>query len=264
MADRQGVRGRLDTALTRLAPTLSPFYRRHPYVGPLWLTEVDIRGALSARDGFFFNRVPKAANSTIVANLVRLSAARSGRRPRPGREKWYFRRPLFATARDLAAMQDGVAFTFVRDPYTRTLSAFLDKILGRTPAARGFYRWWDGTGGGAGGGAGTPDFADFCRYLAAGGLYDDIHWAPQTALLLLPPERFDWIGRFETLDTDLTEILTRIFGPQAAPQGRAGPRSDARSALSRYTPETAETVARLYAADFEAFGYAKGPPSQLG
>ena len=139
-------------------------------------------------------------------------------------------------------------FTFVRNPYSRTLSAFLDKICRRSGSSKGFYAWWQGSE--------TPAFGDFCRYLDAGGLTYDIHWAPQTELLLLPIEAFDRIGKLETLEPDLTDVLQRIFGADAQIAGRAGPRSDANRALETHYDDAARAiVARLYARDFEAFGY---------
>ena len=235
----------LDGALKAAAPHLLPFYRRYPYRGPLWLTEVDTRGAISARDRFFFNRVPKAANSTTIAALARASAERAGETVKSA--KWYFQRPLHASRHTVARIgPEFFKLTFVRNPYSRTLSAYLDKIVRRAPMSRAFQAW----NGGA-----EPSFAAFCRWLDAGGLHHDIHWAPQTAILLLPVGDFDLIGRFETLEPDLTRAFQRIFG--APPDlRREGPRTDAEGGLAaQYDAASQAIVARLYAADFAAFGY---------
>lgn len=248
------MRDLLDAGLKRIAPLAVPFYIRHPYRGPLWLTEVDTRGAISVADGFFFNRVPKAANSTIIDALARSSAARSGQDTGRRDAKWYFQRPLFASRATVRRLErEFFRFTFVRSPYSRTLSAFLDKIVGRTQQSKPFYRWWDGSG--------APSFGDFCRYLEAGGLHHDIHWAPQSDILLLQPEEFHLIGRFERLQEDLAQVLQRVFGADAVDVGRAGPRSDAGGAMTtHYDDDTLAAVSRLFAKDCERFGYARPWP----
>lgn len=244
-----GLQGGLDRVLHAAAHRVSPFYRRYPYRGQLWVSEVDTRAAISRQDKFFFGRVPKAANSTIIANLAQRSATRSGRNLRQGKEKWFFDRPLFASSSTVARIEcEFFKFTFVRDPFTRTLSAFLDKVGRRQRQSREFFRWW--------GKDLQPGFGDFCRYLEEGGLYDDIHWAPQVDILLLPIADFDMIGRFENLQGDLEVALTRIFGDGAAPVMRSGPRADASSALARHYDQTLlAQVGRLYARDMSAFGY---------
>jgi len=242
-----------DGVLRRASPAISAFYRACPYQGPHWFSEVDTRGAFSQEDRFFFNRIPKSANSTITSALVAQSAARSGRVVK--NEKWYFDRPLSLKAGQMAGFDDEVfKFTFVRNPYSRVLSAFLDKVLGKKSQSRGFYRWWQGQGNGAG--RVTPDFLDFCHYLSDGGLNIDIHWAPQVDILLLPPERFDFIGRFEALDQGVPLVLERIFGQAPTALGRSGPRSDANAAMDQhYTDESRAMIATLYAGDIAAFGY---------
>ncbi len=230
-----------------IAARVLPFYRRHPYTGPLGLFSVDPRGAYSPEDGFFFNRIPKAANSTIMATLARHSAYR-----RPGgraRTKSRFLRPARMTGAHVEALDGAFRFTFVRDPYGRTLSAYLDKVLRKRKQARGFYDWL--------GRVETPRFIDFLRYLDECGPHGDPHWAPQTDLMLLPLSSFDLIGRLETLEADLGRVIDRLFAPEEPlVLGRAGPRTDSGTRLaSAYDAEGLAIVNRVFAADFAAFGY---------
>ncbi len=243
--------GRIDRSLNAQARGLAalalPFYRRYPYSGPMGLFSVDLRGAYSPEDGFFFNRIPKAANSTIMATLAQRSEfRRTGAR---ARSKSRFLRPSRMSSGQVDGLDGCLCFTFVRDPYGRALSAYSDKVLRKRKQARAFYRWL--------GPERPAEFIEFLRYLADGGVHDDPHWAPQTDLMLLPLADFDLIGRLESLEADLGRIVARLFGPdQPLAIRRAGPRTDSNRRLAAaYTPEGLALVNRIYAADFAAFGY---------
>lgn len=243
-----GVDRFLNAQATGWAARVLPFYRRYPYVGPMGLFSVDPRGAYSPQDGFFFNRIPKAANSTIMATL----AAYSGYRKLGGRSrsKSRFLRPARMSTAQVAALDQTFRFTFVRDPYGRALSAFEDKVVRKRKQARPFYDWL--------GRIEEPAFIDFLRFLEDGGAHSDPHWAPQADLMLLPVAAFDFIGRLETLEADLGHVVDRLFAPDAPLEmRRAGPRTDSAKRLTgAYTPEGLAIVNRVYAADFELFGYA--------
>jgi chondroitin 4-sulfotransferase 11 len=62
----------------------------------------------------------------------------------------------------------------------------------------------------------------------------------------------DYIGRFERLREDFGEVCTRIGRQAELPHEKASPN---RSYRSEYTPETADIVARRFAADIALFGY---------
>ncbi len=138
----------------------------------------------------------------------------------------------------------------MRDPYGRLLSAFTDKVVRKRKQARPFYHWLGRVD------PGPPAFIDFLRFLGDGGALSDAHWAPQADLMLLPMARFDFVGRLERLEADLTFVVDRVFAPQAPLEmRRAGPRTDSHRRLAgAYTPEGLEIVNRVYAADFETFG----------
>jgi hypothetical protein len=242
-----GVEAFINLRARGLAAMMLPFYRRHPYRGPMGLFTADTRGAYSPSDNFFFNRIPKTGNSTVMATLAAYSSyRRSGGRQRA---KSRFLRPAWMSAKQVAALDEGFRFTFVRDPYRRALSAFADKVLGKRKQARPFYHWL--------GRFDDPEFIDFLRFLGDGGSHTDAHWAPQADLMLLPVESFDFIGRLERLDADLAHVVDRIFAPQSPfEMRRAGPRTDSHLRfVGAYSPEGLALVNRIYAADFELFGY---------
>lgn len=241
--------GPLKQAAARAVNAARPFYRRFPYKGPVEFFKVDARGAYSPLEPFFYNRVPKAANTTIAFTLAQHSQFRR-MGARKDSIKGYFLRPSYLSRRDVDRLdREAFKFTVVRDPYSRVLSAFNSKILVRKPQWRRFRVWW--------GSDEVPEFADFCRYLDEGNLYVDMHWAPQSAFMLLPLDRYDFIGKVETLDTDLPHILERVFGPERVKgMARGGLTTGASDKVARaYGPREVEIVNRLYARDFEAFGY---------
>lgn len=237
-------RDRIGRPLLRL---LRPFYRQFPHHGPVSIFTMDIRGAYSPQEQLFYNRIPKAANSTVMTVLAQHSGfSRAG----ATRAKSRMLRPSRMTAAQVASLASGEVFrvTFVRDPYARVLSAYRDKILGaKRQLARHF---------GVEPGGGVPTFTEFCRFLADRGLWLDAHWAPQADLLLLPPDSFDLIGRVETLDRDLATVVSRVFGATHVEGRRAGPVTDAKDRVaSDYTDEARAIVGRLYRRDFDLFGY---------
>jgi len=239
----------VDGGIKRLANLCVPFYRAFPYTGPLWLTEIDMRVDISAEHKFIYNRLPKNANSTINQSLVRASLAPGDNMPT--RPKHHFTRPSRLSRAQVADLGGYYKFTFVRNPYSRTLSAYLDKIVGRRAQSRAFYKWL----------ARQPDqqvtFDAFCRYLDDIGLYHDNHWAPQTTGLVFPLAGFDFVGRFENLDADLDHVHQQIFAQPCTKATRAGPPATGSEAAvaTEYTPTTRAIIARLFAEDFEAMGY---------
>ncbi len=257
MLERQSAKIRLTRAFQGQAQRLYPFFRRHAYRGPLLPSEVESRVAVSLRDGFLYNRIPKTANSLMTWMLATASARAAGE-PAPDRPKSYFPTPRRLSSAEVARVEQEVfKFAIVRNPYSRTLSAYLDKIAARKRQARTFERWR-----GAPVQRKEPSFGEFCRYLDAGGLRDDVHWAPQTELLCEVPGWFDRIYRQEKLGEAAEEIMGRIFGVAPEFPARVGPRPTGASKLvaRHYDDETRRIVARLFAADFDALGYAPELP----
>lgn len=182
---------------------------------------------------------------------------------------------------------DWFRFTFVRNPWSRLVSAFVNKFITLTdhgtllidefrertaahlPAPQKSYfglldDWYD-----------RFTFHNFVDFLGDCDLSTvDLHWRPQTEFLA--GTEFDFIGRIERLEQDFAVIRERIgvqtplrlanvttYRPYAAApvcvadwplaRLRQGPVPHYRAF---FTPDLVEKVARLYAADVERFGYA--------
>jgi hypothetical protein len=230
-----------------------PYYLLRPRLRGEALGMLDMRSVVSKRAGYVYLRVPKAANSTVLRALLEHA-------PEPGVDaadvaRAKSRVPHLSDLRfhDLPWLRRAFVFTIVRNPYARTLSAYLDKFRDEARLLDKFGVRVAGFDGGA------VTFRGFCRYLAEGGEAENGHWARQTRFAALA-DRLDFVGRVETLEADLGHILTRLGVTERRPTQRAGPpRTDACRQISRhYDDETRRLVERVYAADFAAFGYRPG------
>jgi len=195
--------------------------------------------------GFCYFRVPKAANSTIMNSLA-FATFGSGPFDDEGvRAKGSF--SDISVAPDLDADQMVAryfCFTFVRNPFTRVLSAYLDKIVALSdPKFRVL--------------AGLPDggtFRDFLHYLRDGGLNANPHWAPQTSIVPIEPHRLHFIGRVETIEADFERLSAMIFGtPMPLYTRQSGRTSAAKLASDIYTMADRRLVEDLYQQDFESY-----------
>lgn len=224
----------------RLTIPHKPFYRAYPYRNGVSINSADSRGCVDLELGFFCNRIPKAANSTVTASLARYKL---GHEVPSRKAKKLFLHPSQLSSSQVQMLDQWFRFTIVRNPYTRTLSAYLDKV------ERHHRR-----------GKNVPNsFAGFLDSLAGGALCDNAHWAPQHALLLLPLEKFDFIGRVESLDQDMAYIRQRILGEDNAPAITNSVLNHATGAVDKlkryYDAYCVERVQTLFRQDFEAFGY---------
>lgn len=212
------------------------------------------RVAVFPRLGLAYNRVKKNANTTVVILLRELEeGVVEDRDVAKDRARLLFDLSREELARPLSF------FVVVRNPYSRVLSAFLNKFGNPAYARRhgAFPR--------------TPEgFAAFVRWLEAGGLRRDAHWDLQIRLMLLPLDRYDHVVRFEALRPGLEAVLAARG--LALPPGRLDTlypsdrdketKADAKL-RAFYDRDTAARVARLYADDFAALGYPADFPLPL-
>ena len=215
------------------------------------------RAAVSNTHRYCYFRIPKCANSTIARTLACYDPAIDwdDADSEGSRAKRTFLQLLDAQARSLDQLEERFfLFTFVRNPYTRLLSAYLDKIVSRIQDPDyEFVRTALGKKQ-----KDNVSFPEFVSYLHSGGLYANPHWAPLVCMVGVKPIRLQFVGKVETIDADLNTIVTRIFGESvhAQTQTRTHGRRGANDQLQQYyTPELAASVYQLYRDDFATFGY---------
>ena len=150
-------------------------------------------------------------------------------------------------------------FCFVRNPFSRFLSAYLDKVVGDpdviTDRQRKLGIELDQE---------RPTFDEFVDIVFDQGLLDmDVHWAPQSFLLGYANVRYDFLGRFECLSNDLERLMsiTGLRYPSDARRIGVAHATDAGSRLSAfYSERTRRRVMEIYADDFSQFDYATRLP----
>jgi hypothetical protein len=171
-------------------------------------------------------------------------------------------------------------FAFVRHPWARLVSAYLNLISSRNPVSEPVLQHvhgWRGARMEIGPGNYTDiTFREFIEFLTCGRPRSfNVHWKPQH--LFLDAAQLDFVGRFERLAEDFEVVRRRLGIEHALPHNNSTKYSRAAfdttvlvadwpamqlKALPAqpawrqfYTPELRDQVARIYARDIEQFGY---------
>ena len=164
---------------------------------------------------------------------------------------------------ELMRLRKYCSVVFVRNPYGRVLSVFLDRLAAGGKAHVPTYGQCPGFGD-----TSKEGFLAFLQHLDSGGLHDDPHWWPQTELLYQPASDFSFVGRLERTVADMRQILAAIDRdpdlavPLEAPHALEAKRKQAVTAASTrldeyYTETGRDIVRRLCRLDFETFDYPK-------
>jgi 2-polyprenyl-3-methyl-5-hydroxy-6-metoxy-1,4-benzoquinol methylase len=230
----------------------------------------------NADRGFIFAYVPKVA-CTNWKSLLRYMA---------GYDNWLDNklahdkvngglRYLDLNGPEAALLEDASIrkFTMVRAPYSRILSAYLNKVerlLPVQPETEGedyfhnVLRDIDAFRRNVLGATAFPEitFEVFLRWLRDSGSWfaQDEHWTPQVALLRQPRVSFDIIGKFENLKEDAPRILDAMGCDQRFPSQKEvnfAPTGAVDKLARYYTPACYKLVDDIYAEDFIQFGFEK-------
>jgi hypothetical protein len=215
----------------------------------------------SRRVGCIYVETPKVACTTIkrVLQAAELGPDRQGERPSDVHVR--AASPLLSPGRDRAgfttALTDATTFrfSFVRNPYSRALSCWLDKmvtnlsererlapVLGLDPAN-------------------APSLAAFLTAVAEQPDWRrDPHWATQTHLLNPHGIRYSFIGRFEAFRPDFSRVCAHLKIEDYA--GDLPATRHATGASDKVIKHVGEAegglIRQIYEADFRNFGYGWG------
>jgi len=144
-------------------------------------------------------------------------------------------------------------FSIVRNPYSRLLSAYLDKIQGKTKEYDRFLR---NHGLPAGTDVSFAMFVDLVSQETADEM--DQHWAPQHRIIAWDVFRYDYLGFQETFTEDLQHCLSQGGISLAAIDSFLRHSQSASNKLANfYSEELRERVYATYRRDFELFGYSE-------
>ena len=145
-------------------------------------------------------------------------------------------------------------FSFVRNPLTRVLSAYLDKIA-RHPDMTADRKQKLGLHVNEG----IPTFGEFIEMIYGHEFRDmNPHWAPQSFLLGIENVRYDYLGRFEHFEASIEQLLAKV--QLRVPEGTfASGRVHATNAdelvIKHYSPTILKQVREIYHDDFKYLGY---------
>ncbi|HKL74843.1 MAG TPA: sulfotransferase family protein [Halanaerobiales bacterium] len=189
------------------------------------------------------------------------------------REYFYFSAKYKAKLQDIKSLKrykDYFIFTFVRNPYKRVLSCYLNKIINPPPhfikqQLKPF---------GLIPNMSFDDFINFLCFNEKGKDRNDPHWTSQHKFI---KPGIDFIGKLEDFDKDFKIILNRIGLPYQSPKHlnyttKEGahytkdlkyvdkPKKAKPPELDDYyTDKTYQLIYERYKKDFEMFGYEKIP-----
>lgn len=216
---------------------------------------------ISLRHRYAFHTVGKAANSTVKYLLYRQEIAGT-----------HFKLPSVHNRAEsplLSAYQlsssdlervltsdDFFRFTFVRNPYSRLLSCYLDRIRpGNTKPYRELVSAIEK------GPDYSPTFSEFIETICSQSIKkQNNHWRVQFYDAMCNVLNYHYIGKQESFSEDFNNVHQKIFGYLPPPDTLNVNASPSKTAASSrieefWTPNLKRLVAEKYQEDFDFFGY---------
>jgi hypothetical protein len=221
---------------------------------------------ISLRYSYIYVECPKCACTTIKSALIRMEL---------GDKDYMFDEPGDIHLRDfsplLSPRQVGafeerlrspfiVKFCFVRNPYSRLLSAYLDKIAQGKPIFD-IIRKQLGHGQAGGLSIGFDEFVQAVIHQPVSMM--DSHWRTQYHQTLQDVVPYSFIGKVENLDEDIAR-LGSLLGADLTQfmRDEVDHATQADEKMARYyTTEMQNAVYEKYRIDFENFGYDRELPA---
>jgi hypothetical protein len=232
--------------------------RRHAIATAMNLPFADANSLchLSNRHRYLYVETPKVACTAIKHSLQQGELDGDLHFHRYGDEHFPILSPLLAPLDhpDLfsaaLAGEDWLRFTFVRDPFSRILSCYLDKIVNSVEERQ---RLLPDLGLDAQ--ADIPTFGRFLAAIASQPVADrDAHWASQSWLTQPETVRYRFIGRLERFEDDFRALCRQL--EIEAGIGAVRHSTDAAAKLAAYYgPKETRLARAIYAEDFDRFGY---------
>ena len=215
---------------------------------------------ISLKYNYLFTETPKVACSTVKTVLQRMELDD----PQFFREEFediHHRsfspliRPVQIANLDRLLKSSIFKFCFVRNPYSRLLSAYLEKICGNKSQKKAILEALGKSGEDL---TQSVSFSEFVQLICNQSDEEmDPHWRPQYQQPFQKGITYDFVGKLESFPEDLHDALSKInrdFAKYLGHEKRHA--TGAKEHLKKYyTAELIEMVKRLYRDDFEFFGY---------
>jgi hypothetical protein len=226
----------------------TPFYVQNKSANP---EITDSRVWISENPRFIYFRIPKAANSTIMATLFYAQFGKTANHKRLELFKRQTRRIRTFTQTEVDLLHlTYFTFSVVRNPYTRIASCYLEKMKRDSSERKKVATSINRAG---------PDIAieDFVDYLSCpDGLYADAHWMPQTDLIPIGAQNLDKLLRFESFTSELPILLTQLYDKSVTIKNHI-PMATRGSELAKHvmSRDLRKKVYDIYKEDFEVLKY---------
>ena len=214
--------------------------------------------SISQTDKYIWFRNPKVASTSLDYTLQQLQtrdikSIKTVRHPPLNQAVHTKPYQLDAETLEQALTSDRyLRFTFVREPSSRLVSAYRDKIVGGAPEKKHILKAL---------GLDKDDMsADISFDQFVGVVFDtparkvDRHWMPQVYTTCAHWVELDIVGRLETFKDDLYGLFERVgvdIGPYYS--HRAPHKTGATSEASELTPEIRRKIRDYYHLDYEKF-----------
>ncbi|MGR6468284.1 sulfotransferase family 2 domain-containing protein [Rhizobium sp. PAMB 3182] len=202
--------------------------------------------------GLCFNRIKKSGNTSIAARLLELE---NGVTASPD-FKQQIRNPMNVSLIEASRYDNLFSFAISRNPYTRALSCYLDKV------GRGRHERYRLPGFGMNNREG---FTLFLEALQSDVLAHNRHFWPQYNLLFQPIEKYGHIGKIENIVEEMHVLFRKCGLNTDWAQSFAKPHSveagttkitSARDRLETfYDSHNIQLVQDIYSDDFVNFRY---------
>jgi hypothetical protein len=219
---------------------------------------------ISKKYKYIYIETPKVCCSTIKRTLVSYEIAprviNDGESVHIAATKELGSIKDYDSLRELLSNDEYFKFCFVRNPYSRLLSCFLNKFTHENS----HYEDWAKS---IGLDANVPiSFDKFVETLSKGNnLKVNGHWTPQTELLGFDVNgfKYDFIGRMDDFKTDFELVKNKIFNLKRNATFEKDNRSSVTSAgkkvESYLTDNTREIIQDMYKEDFDNLLYSPDP-----
>lgn len=241
-----------------------------PYRGEIPAKQFDYSTNISLKYKYLYVETPKVACSTIKSCLQKMELEDENfyREDFEAIHKREFS-PLLKASQagnlnNLINNSNVFKFCFVRNPYTRLLSAYLDKIVKCKPAKANILKAM---------GYNSSDLnipISFDEYITT--IYSqsiaemDPHWRIQYFQTCQESIPFDYIGRLESFNKDFIQILSTLLNTNPSLYFTTEQRhsTNSKNLLSNYyTPPLKAMIAEKYSVDFTYFNYPQTLPDSL-
>jgi hypothetical protein len=221
--------------------------------------DYETRPLISLKNRYVYFAIGKVANSSVKSLLYRCELAGTSRKPpRDKQVHNVLQSPLImpyqlsdADMSRLLVSSDFRKVAFVRNPYDRLLSCFLDRVQAHDSLPHRKTARILGIEPGS-----DISFEAFVSSLPEQ-INADVHWRPQWVELGDGRIDFAFVGKFEKLAEDIESLVSLLYPGRSAKLGFQSPaRTNAAQRRAEfYTQSTIDIVRELYADDFDHFGY---------